>query len=178
MEADLDAELEALELELAITPCEDTHVRCVPSQRIPLSCLLHGCLPCIRFLHAQLQCITPCQGLQELCKDWAEAGECVQNPSFMRYGCRAACALCAVPPAATPRWSGVAWPSPAEKPQGVGAAATAGAAAGVKARRADGALDSGKGWVTFGGSGVEARAVATASLQVDLALLSTVFVGE
>ena len=34
MEADLDAELEALELELSITPCEDTHVRCLPSQRV------------------------------------------------------------------------------------------------------------------------------------------------
>lgn len=37
MEAALDAELEALELELAITRCEDTHVCCTPSQHIPLS---------------------------------------------------------------------------------------------------------------------------------------------
>ncbi|KAK9837510.1 hypothetical protein WJX81_007648 [Elliptochloris bilobata] len=47
MEAALDEELEALEAELARTPCEDTH---------------------------------------ELCKEWAKAGECVQNPGFMRYG--------------------------------------------------------------------------------------------
>lgn len=98
----------------------------------------------------------------------------MQNPSFMRYGCRAACALCAVPPAATPRRSGVAWPNPGKNPQGAGAAAAAGSAAGVKARRADGALDSGKGWVTFGGTSVEARAVATASPQVSLASFSTV----
>lgn len=111
--------------------------------------------------------------MQELCTDWAEAGECVQNPSFMRYGCRAACALCAVPPAATPRRSGVAWSNPGGNPQGVSAAATAGAAAGVKARRADGALGSGKGWVTFGHAGMEARALATALPQVSLASLFT-----
>ena len=67
----------------------------------------------------------------------------------------------------------MAWQNPGENPQGVGAAATAGATAGVKARRTDGALDSGKGWVTFGVVGVEARALATASPQVSLASLFT-----
>lgn len=47
MEADLDAELEALELELAITPCEDTHVRCMPSQHVWFSHSAHACLRCI-----------------------------------------------------------------------------------------------------------------------------------
>ena len=137
------------------------------------SCPALRCLPCIRRVRPWLRSMHLCRGVQELCTDWAEAGECVQNPSFMRYGCRAACALCAVPPAATPRRSGVAWQNPGENPQGVGAAATAGATAGVEARRADGALDSGKGWVTFGGGGVEARALATAPPQVSRASLFT-----
>ena len=47
MEGDLDAELEALELELAITRCEDLHVRCTPSQHVWFRQSAHPCLRCI-----------------------------------------------------------------------------------------------------------------------------------
>lgn len=72
----------------------------------------------------------------------------MQNPGFMRHGCRAACALCAVPAAATPRRRGAPWPHP-DSPE---PAELSGGGGGQGAPRA-GALNSGRGWVTYGGGG-------------------------
>jgi hypothetical protein len=91
-----------------------------------------------------------------MCEEWAAVGECTQNPGFMRYGCRAACALCAVPRAATPGRSGVPWPrAPPSPPRPL-------VAGGEPVR----AVDSGRGWVTLGGGespperAVQARAAS------------------
>lgn len=90
-----------------------------------------------------------------MCEEWAAVGECTQNPGFMRYGCRAACALCAVPRAATPGRAGVPWPRP---PPGPPRPLVAG---GEPVR----AVDSGRGWVTLGGgeSGPERAVQARAT---------------
>ena len=42
-----------------------------------------------------------CNDTNPRCADWAQAGECTRNPSFMSSSCRRACGVCTLTPAGT-----------------------------------------------------------------------------
>ena len=87
MEADLDVELEALEVELASTLCEDTHVRCTPGRS---RCKLYMPAECTSGLWAGRRAVSRGNTRQNTCsgragaKAAARAPHRTRRPSWLR----------------------------------------------------------------------------------------------